>query len=411
MRFSVRDENAFHARRDELVADLASWLGESNVADADAGDAAVALDWKWGYQDGALGRWTAADLEEFLLDWCPRKLSIPPEECAGFPNSIRAFMTFLADRGLLAPGSGTLSQLQRCCERNASRFVTKMSDPANYGLAKGLFAGAGGLAPGVNLADEATVDTLLERMQRLPPEALEAAGISGISRDAITLTDIDIEDETLPTLTVGPVEPPDPAEWAASAAASPALVEVNRLWEFCAPPGRPPKAVAELPILSWLVELAIDAGVLRRYRGKLVAVARWRELSPVEALDRLVDAAVETGLSGPLPSALSGLADVQDFVDEGVGRLLAELLDWRSAGKPLPVGELSELMVQGVSQTFNGLRDVHLDLVRRWVGEQLDRLVELGIVTVRDVPLVPTGGDVAAGGIAELTPAGVPVAV
>ncbi|MGH4013618.1 MAG: hypothetical protein ACRDSL_06720 [Pseudonocardiaceae bacterium] len=439
MSFTVNDEDAFHARRDELVADLAAWLAASNVTEADAGDAAVALDWKWGYQDGELGRWTVGDLEEFLLEWCPRKLSVPPEECAGFPHSIRTFLTFLADRGLLAPGSGTLSQLQRCCERTTSRFVTKMADPANYGLAKGLFARAGGLQPGVDLDDEDTVAALMERMQRLPPDVVGDIGSTALPT---------IAGETLPTLTVGPVESPDPAQRTESAAAAPALAQLTQLWQFCAAPGRPLtqkgnlrladvrhlvdvlqtgdrfdveigdrrrtlRSIEDLPVLSWLVELAIDARVLRRYQGKLVAVARWRELSPVQAIDRLVDAAVEAGLSGPLPPYLSWLADVQDFVDEGAGRLLAELLDWRAAGKPLPIDELCELMIQGVSGAFGGLEDADLGLVRRWVRAQLDRLVALGIVTVRDVRQVLDDWDItqAQGGTAELTPAGVPVAV
>ncbi|MGH3905482.1 MAG: hypothetical protein ACRDTE_15030 [Pseudonocardiaceae bacterium] len=442
MSFTVDDEDAFHARRDELVADLAAWLAASNVTEVDSGDAAVALDWKWGYQDGELGRWTVGDLDEFLLEWCPRKLSLAPEHCAGFPNSIRAFLTFLADRGLLAPGSGTLSQLQRCCERNTSRFVTKMADPANYGLAKGHFARAGGLQPGVDLDDEDTVAALMERMQGLPPEALKDLGISGITALPTTA------DETLPILTVGPVEPPDPAQRAESAAAAPALAQLNQLWQFCAAPGRPLtqkgnlrladvrhlvdvlqtgdrpdveigdhrrtlRSIEDLPVLSRLVELAIDARVLRRHQGRLVAVARWRELSPVQAIDRLVHAAVEAGLSGPLPPYLSWLADVQDFVDEGAGRLLAELLDWRAAGKPLPIDELCELMVQAVSEAFGGLDDADLGLVRRWVRDQLDRLVALGIVTVRDVQQVSGDWDImqAQGGVAELTPAGVPVAV
>lgn len=442
MSFTVEDEDAFHARRDELVADLAAWLAASNVTEADSGDAEVALDWKWGYQDGELGRWTVADLDEFLLEWCPRKLSIPPEECAGFPHSILAFLTFLTDRGLLAPGSATLSQLQRCCERNTSRFVTKMADPANYGLAKGLFARAGGLQPGVDLDDEDTVTALMERMQRLPPEALGDLGISGIG----TLPTM--ADETLPTLTVGPVEPPDPAQRAESAAAAPALAQLNRLWEFCAAPGRPLtqkgnlrladvrhlvdvlqtgdqldveigdyrrslRSIEDLPVLSRLVELAIDARVLRRYRGRLVAVARWRELSPVQAIDRLVDAAVEAGLCGPQSRYLSRLDVVQDFVDEGAGRVLAELLDWRAAGKPLPVEELCELMIQAVSRAFGGLEDTDLGVVHRWVRDQLDWLVVLGILTVRDLRQVPDdwGTTQAQGGIAELTPAGVPVAV
>ncbi len=428
MSFTVEDEKAFQVRRDELLDDYAGWLASSN-AEAEAGDAALAMDWKWGYQDGELGRWTVADLEEFLLGWCPRKLSMPPEECADFPRSIRAFMTFLAAQGLLGPGSGTLSQLQRCCERSTARFVTKMADPANYGLAKGLFAGAGGLEPGVlepgmDLDDDALA-AVMQRINALLPGGIDEA----------------------PTLTVGPATLPEPQQRAESAAAAPALGQLYKLWQFCAAPGRPLtkkgnlrladarhlvdaldtgdvpdvigdyqralRSAEDLPNLSWLVELAIDARVLRRHQGRLVAVARWRELSPVEAIDRLVDAAVEAGLSGVLSPYLSWMKIVHDFVDEGVGRLLAELIDWQAAGKPLPIDELAELMVEGVVRSLSGLNDFHLDVVRGWVHDHLDRLAALGVVTLRDVQHVPTGwgGTEAHGGIAELTPAGVPVAV
>ncbi|HEY6422759.1 MAG TPA: hypothetical protein VIY28_05820 [Pseudonocardiaceae bacterium] len=417
MSFTVEDEDTFHASRDELLDDYARWLASSN-AEGDAGDAGVVLDWKWGYQDGELGRWTVADLEEFMLDWCPRKLSLPAEDCADFPRSIRAFMTFLAARGLLAPGSGTLSHLQRCCESSTARFVTKMADPANYGLAKGLFAGAGGLDPGLVEAD---VAALMQRINSI---------------------------DELPTLTVGPAQLPEPAERAESAAAAPVLSQLQLLWEFCAAPGRPLtqkgnlrladarhlvdalgtgdvpdleigdyqrtlRSADDLPVLSWLVELAIGARVLRRHRGRLVAVARWRQLSPVEALDRLVDTAVEAGLSGALSPYLYWMETVQDVVDGGVGRLLAELIDWQAAGKPVPIDELAELMVMAVVRSLSGLDDVHVDVVHGWIRDQLDRLAALGVVTLHGVQGVPTGwrGTQARGGVAELTPAGVPVAV
>ncbi len=429
MSFTVEDEDAFHARRDELLDDYAGWLASSNVAGAQAGDAELAMDWKWGYQDGELGRWTVADLEEFLLGWCPRKLSMPAKECTDFPRSIRAFMTFLAAQGLLAPGSGTLAQLQRCCERNTSRFVTEMADPANYGLAKGLFAGPGGLEPGMEPGMESDDDALAAVMQRI--NALSPGGI-----------------DEVPTLTVGPATLPEPQQRAEAAAAAPALVQLHKLWQFCAAPGRPLtqkgnlrladarhlvddldtgdvpdvevgsyrrtlRSIEDLPNLSWLVELAINARVLRRYRGRLVAVERWRELSPVQALDRLVDTAVEAGLSGALSPYLPWMATVQDVVDEGVGRLLAELIDWQAAGKPLPVEELAGLMVEGVVRSFTGLHDFHLGFVRDWVRNHLDRLAALGVVTLRDVQHIPTewGGTESHGGIAELTPAGVPVAI
>ena len=429
MSYTVEDEDAFQVRRDEVLDDYAGWLAASNVSDAEAGDAGVAMDWKWGYQDGELGRWTVADLEEFLLGWCPRKLSMPAEQCADFPRSICAFMTFLAARGLLAPGSGTLPQLQRCCERSTSRFVTKMADPAHYGLAKGLFAGAGGLGPG-----------LLE-----PGMDLNDGALAAMMQQVNAMLPGGIDE--LPTIAVGPATLPEPQVRAESAAAAPVLVQLHTLWEFCAAPGRPltkkgnlrladarhlvdaldtgdvPDGVGdyqhalhsaeELPVLSWLVELAIDARVLRRHRGRLVAVARWRELSPVEALDRLVDAAVEAGLSGDLSLSSPWMSDVQDIIDEGVGRLLAELIDWQAAGKPVPIDDLVELMVEGVVRSFSGLNEFHLDIVRDWVCDQLDRLAALGVVTLRDVQYVPTawGDKTAQGGIAELTPAGMPIAV
>lgn len=89
MSFSSGDEAAFQVRRGELLDEYAEWLASANVQ-AQAGDAGLLMDWKWGYQDGELARWTVTDLEEFLLGWCPRKLSMRAEHCADFPSSIRA---------------------------------------------------------------------------------------------------------------------------------------------------------------------------------------------------------------------------------------------------------------------------------------------------------------------------------
>ncbi|MCA1675566.1 MAG: hypothetical protein LC799_26415 [Actinobacteria bacterium] len=79
MRFAPGDEDAFYERRNELLEEFQGWLTSSRLTGAEPGYAEVALDWKWGYQDGDLGRWTVTDLEEFLLGWCPRKLSVPAE--------------------------------------------------------------------------------------------------------------------------------------------------------------------------------------------------------------------------------------------------------------------------------------------------------------------------------------------
>jgi hypothetical protein len=106
----------------------------------DPNDAGLLMDWKFGYADGALDTWTVADVGEFLFGWCPRKLSADPDECAEIPISVVAFVEFLAHTGLLARGSDLPSQVPRYCERNTARFVREMGNPANFGMAKSLFA-------------------------------------------------------------------------------------------------------------------------------------------------------------------------------------------------------------------------------------------------------------------------------
>ena len=423
MRFGVEDDDAFHARREELVADYAGWLALQPV-DADAGDARPALDWKWGYADGDLSIWTVPDLDEFLLRWCPRKLSMTPEHNAGFPASIGVFCTFLAARGLLSPASDSAKTLHRHCERLSRAFVKEMSDPANFGMAKGLVARVGGLEAGMTEEDLAQA---LERLQGLP---------------------LDGDDEK-DVLSVGPVSHPSPEDRASSAAASPVLGQLRALWEFCVAPGRQVtqkgnlrladarqlvellgtgdaldvkhgsyrrtvRSAEDLPVLRWLLELALDARVLRRHRGRVVAVARWAELEPVPALDRVVDAAVERGLSGFVSPRLPGAQPLLEFVDGGgPGRLLAELLDGRAAGEPVPVDDLEEVLCTGVHLAFGAQHPLLTDVVHGWARDQVDRLGALGVLSVRDVQRDTDewGFTEVHGGTAELTPAGVVVAV
>ena len=335
------------------------------------------------------------------------------------------YCTFLAARGLLSAASSPPVALFRHCERSTRAFVRKMSDPANFGMAKGLLAGVGGLDPGMSEEDLARA---LYRLQGMP--------LPGGHED-------------LPVLRVGPVRHPDPDSRAESAAAAPVLSQLARLWEYCADPGRPVtqkgnlrladarhlvellptsdtpdvefgdyrrslRSAEDLPELSWLVQLGLDARALRKHRGRVVAVARWAELGPVEAVDRLVDAAVERGLSGFLSPYLAKLVPVREFVDGGgPGRLLAEVLEWRSDGQPTPIEDLAELMCEGAQRAFGRLNPLHVDVVRGWARDQVDRLAALGVLVVRDVQRETGewGLTEVRGGTAELTPAGVPVAV
>src|SRR5262249_44756978 len=207
-------------------------------------------------------------------------------------------------------------------------------------------------------------------------------------------------------------------------AAAPVLAQMRALWEFCADPGRPltqkghlrmadarhlaavlgtgddqrsPRTPADLPVLSWLVELALEARVLGRQQGRLLPGERWRELPAGEALDRLVEYALGAGLSGPASPEETWIYPIREVVDESVGRLLAELIDCQASDTPMPIDELAGFMAEIMNQAFAGLPESALGAIRGWVRTQLDRLALLGVVTLHDQ-------------IVKLTPAGVVIA-
>jgi len=96
----------------------------------------VALDWRWHHGDGDLSEWTIGDVSEFLLAWCPRKLSASAAECQTIPGALVAFVEFLDDEGLLGAGSAPAAHLGQVVHAMSGEFVASMADPSKFGLAK-----------------------------------------------------------------------------------------------------------------------------------------------------------------------------------------------------------------------------------------------------------------------------------
>jgi hypothetical protein len=141
------DEAGFERAREWLLHGFGRWLGETSrlsqeAADETVSDASLALDWKFGYGDGHLGRWTAGEITEFLVGWCPRKLSASQENCAAIPGNTTLLTDYLAARGLLAQESATAAVLRAAATDATAAFIAEMGNPARFGMAKALFAGA-----------------------------------------------------------------------------------------------------------------------------------------------------------------------------------------------------------------------------------------------------------------------------
>jgi len=358
MTFGAQDEDAYHRRRDELGEGFAQWLDDHAVP-GDPNDAGLLMDWKWGYADGRLDHWSVRDVDEFLLEWCPRKVLAPPETCAEIPVSVAAFVEYLAETGLLAPGSAAPAAVREHCERNADDFVRAMGAPA---------FGAGDA-----------------EVPQIPPVRIPA------------------EDERR-----------------AAARAAPVMQKLRGLAEYCAPPGRPLtsngnlqladarhlvaaldtgddatgiRSARQLPGLDRLVHLAVEGGAVRRRGSRLVGVDRFAGLDECAAHEKVALAAVA---AGPRESFLGSFAEFDTVAHTWTIALLVELLRHGSEG--VEPGVVDEMVGSFVEAVAPGLSEFVTSAVAELAYGQLDELHELGV-------LGPGPQNVA------LTAAGVPVAV
>jgi hypothetical protein len=113
-------------------------------------------------------RWTADDVEEYLLRHYPTRGSAPEEELELVPASLDAFLEWL---GTLGKGrAGTLRAARERLARCRGRFLADARDPRRFGPAKTLLRAM--VREGVDPTDSRAVDSFMtgfnERVQKDP---------------------------------------------------------------------------------------------------------------------------------------------------------------------------------------------------------------------------------------------------
>ena len=121
------------------------------------------------YVDGHVAGWGARELEEFLLDFVPRKVSLEDNEIEPFPEAVAETLRFLGATGRL--NGKRADALVQKATRLAPAFARAARDPRNFGLAKGMAAAMA--ADGVDLTDEGAVQEWLVRFNDLPRQDRE----------------------------------------------------------------------------------------------------------------------------------------------------------------------------------------------------------------------------------------------
>ncbi|MGX7824012.1 hypothetical protein ACTG9Q_02850 [Actinokineospora sp. 24-640] len=118
-------------REDELLNGFEDWAAGQGI-DVDMFVVDVALDWQLEEKLDP-GRWNADDIGELLLDWFPRKVTIPQPEWPRVLSTLHHWVDFLATSTELPHDPAALHS---AIDQDAKGFLAAMADERNFGLAK-----------------------------------------------------------------------------------------------------------------------------------------------------------------------------------------------------------------------------------------------------------------------------------
>ncbi len=133
---------------------------EAEVVKA-AGHVAEAFRYRLSRQE-PVERWSAEDVQEYLLDYYPAKGVAPDEDLALVPASLEAFFQWLATTD--GADSEAIASVRGRIERCRDAFLRYASDPRRFSQSKTLVRAA--RAEGVDLGDSKALDAFLKRFKR-----------------------------------------------------------------------------------------------------------------------------------------------------------------------------------------------------------------------------------------------------
>ncbi|WP_254885893.1 hypothetical protein [Streptomyces sp. NA02950] len=321
------DDEDFEAAAEMLASRVEEWAREHDEV-ADGFVVQAALDYRHnGTADGRLGLWRAAHVEEFLLDWLPRTLTVlPGQPVPDGPGSLLALLRYLDAAGLVDPRGDGLTALKRAVSCAAGEFGARMADRTRWGLAK--FWTVTAAEQGVDIMDEAAMARFAER-----------ARIGEVPYDRDVLDTIMTRRVTAGSAQVERAEPQLPVTLAQEdvlrerAAAVPLIGQLAQLAGWAGSEGReltkagrlrvadgqdlvraldtgdPVEQVrtsAELPRVNLLFAWAKQARLIRVAKGRVYAVAKARPVlaDPLALWERAFEAFFE--LRGPLLGGPNG---------------------------------------------------------------------------------------------------------
>lgn len=344
--FAPEDETEFLEVKRVLLDELHTELAASDALNADQAaerveGAGVFVEWRFNDSNGDLSTFTVADLDEYLLGWVPRTFSAPPGSAHGICMAVADFVVQMASRHRLTDASDGIDQLISRTYQLVDDVEAAMTDPSNFGMAKSLFAVPLAYADGNALPDIAALvaggaDPSSPEMRALMQQRIDAFNdLACEERKAIT----DRQMEGVSAARIRPVKlpftyvPPTDADVDTSARESKLVAMVDALrddvgtagievnqggnlrpadaeqlvellqigdeWEHDSPPEDEtgsPRSSSKVRWLSFVYDVAVEAGALNQLDTKVTLAPEWLELPIVERATEIIQAALDIGL-------------------------------------------------------------------------------------------------------------------
>lgn len=454
--FDEEDEDAYFAMREALRDEIVESLSPPGRGAPDpeevAGAISVLLDWRWNYSTGQLDDWAVADVDEFLLDWLPRKLSAPPEAGAEMCSAVADFFLHMGARGRLQGGADHVARLIARAHELTDDVVKAMGDPANFGMAKSLFAASLTDAGGNPLADigallDAGADPDDPGLQALLQERIDAFNalpfderkeitdpmapgrVPTSQRVRIPVVDIPpTEDELLTsiaesrllTMVQDVVDYVGPKGIALTQAGNLRLADAEDLvarlgtddeWERSLPWSDETEVVrtsTDLVQLTLVFDVAVETGALELLKTKVKAHPKWASVPATDQARAIIDALLKIGPTSSRERS-EPYYQLALMLEDGIPH-------WLSMGLGNGVEVDVEMVVdQAVNVVDDGLHsgprlwatdDLLREAVSREVSEVLTVLVFAGVIDWQERVEVhgPYGMSYEQGGWFRLTP-------
>lgn len=380
-----------------LIDEFADWLDERCPDDADvfAGHAESFLASRAGAPLESIGD---SDIGTFLLDWCPRQLTLPADRSWEVCESVAEFVLFLGSTGRLRGGPDRARTLGRTALGLAGAMQAEMADPTNYGMAKSLFAGIEGADAMTREELSAALQHRVDEHNALPIEQRRA------STDRFFQPPAPIE---LPFLHI----PPSEDEVAAAVAAAALPTKVQELRDYLGEKGKLLTAKGNLKLadgralvdlldtgdeldpdyggttfktqsteslrqLMYLVTVAETSGAVRNAGNRVAPVKAWAKKSRVAQATKLFQTVVEFGVLSMMGGRVPFFDDVHGLLDDGVVHWLAGLI---APGARADFDDIVQLNKDVVGSQFRG-DDADYYLSSESFAKDISRIVEMLVI-------------------------------